>query len=347
MCSAAFGQGSQMKQTLFLIGPSDVEGQSSTVIESRNDREITGSANWTGLLPIWPFVAGDASLQAKSIYGLVGIQKIETSTTPSINIFNLVADADASANSLHAIQAMERNLHALRWFNRPHNVLKTSRARLPQTLASIPHCRVPRVFASSARSFDELVAQCSTFDAWPLIIRASGYHSGEHMLVLDSLAGLEPLRELAWLYKGIFLIEFVDTRSADNLYTKTRVIMIDGVPYPRHSIVSNQRFIHAKNRADLMGHDNALCRREERVLADLSELGLPDHGAIFAAIHQRIGLDVFGIDFTVLNGQMLVFEANAVMNFLDQDYGAAGRYRYLEPHVQTLKRALKKMLMTA
>jgi len=281
------------------------------------------------------------------MYGLVGIQKIETSKTPSINIFNLIADADASSNSLHIAQSMERDLHPLRWFNRPHNVFKTSRARLPQTLSDIPHCRVPKVFASNANSYDELVAQCTTFDAWPLIIRASGYHSGKHMVLLDSMAELEPLRELAWLYKGIFLIEFVDTRSAENLYTKTRVIMIDGVPYPRHSIVSNQRFIHAKNRADLMGQDNELCRREERVLTDLSVLGLPDHGDIFAAIHRRIGLDVFGIDFTVLNGQMLVFEANAVMNFLDQDYGSAGRYRYLEPHVRTLKRALKKMLMTA
>jgi hypothetical protein len=336
-----------MKQTLFLIGPSDIEGQSSTIIESSDDQQIKGSANWTGMLPIWPFVSSDPSLQAKSMYGLVGIQRIETPKESKLNIFNLVADADASINSLNTIQSMEQNLHPLRWFNRPYNVLKTSRARLPQTLANIPNCRVPRVFSSRAKSYDELEAHCKTFDAWPLIIRASGYHSGEHMLLLESMAQLEPSRDLPWLYKGVFLIEFVDYKNAEALYEKTRVIMIDGVAYPRHSIITENCFIHAKNRSDLMGQDDALCRREERVLDNLSELGLKNHADVFAAIHQRIGLDVFGIDFTVIDGQMLVFEANAVMNFLDQDYGVNGRYRYLEPHIRVLKRAVKKMLMTA
>ena len=55
----------------------------------------------------------------------------------------------------------------------------------------------------------------------------------------------------------------------------------------------------------------------------------------------------FGIDFALVDGQMVVFEANACMNFLSQDYGEDGRYRYLESYIKTLKHGVKKMLMRA
>lgn len=99
------------------------------------------------------------------------------------------------------------------------------------------------------------------------------------------------------------------------------------------------------NRADLMDHDVNLCRREKYFLEYLRDEGLNRYADVFSAIHERIGLDIFGVDFALVDNEVVVFEANACMQFLKQDYGADRRYRYLETHIRVIKRAIKKMLM--
>ena len=131
------------------------------------------------------------------------------------------------------------------------------------------------------------------------------------------------------------------------IYTKNRVIMVDGAPYPRHSITSDQCFIHSANRADLMGSRDELCAAEKEYLSYLRDCGMKEYGDVFKRIYKRIGLDVFGIDYCVVEGVVVVFEANACMDFLSQDYGTDDRYRYLEPFIRAARRATKRMLMTA
>jgi hypothetical protein len=298
-------------------------------------------------VPIQPFVWNDPTLKAKSMFALMGIQTITVPEGARPNLFNMVGDADASVGALKQVQALEREINHFRCFNRAANVLKTSREGLQKTLAGIPGCRLPRVSTCQATSYDELNSACAEFSAWPLIIRAAGFHGGENMCLLNKLSDLESIKDRPWLYAGVLLMEFIDCRNENKLYQKTRVIMIDGVPYPRHSIVSDNHFIHAKNRSDLMDQDDSLCRREEGLLVYLRDEGLIEYGEVFSAIYQRIGLDIFGIDYAMLGGELVIFEANACMDFLSQDYGANGRYRYLEPHVRVLRRAVKKMLMTA
>jgi hypothetical protein len=338
-----------MKQTLFLVGPSDIEGQSSTNIEFADAARVTGRAHWEGVMTILPFIMNDPTLKQKSIVGLVGVQSFKAPENARLNLFNLVGDADASIGTLQKIQTIAQEIRPLRHLNRPEDVFKTSRERLQTTLANIPGCRMPNVIACDAKSFGELATACEELDNWPLIIRARGYHRGENMRLLENIAQLALIKDSPWLYQGVLLIQFIDYRNERNLYQKTRVIMVDGVPYPRHSIVSDQHFIHARNRSDLMDVDDELCRQEDAYLAYLRDEGLTSQetGGVFTAIHQRIGLDIFGIDCAVVGGKLVIFEANACMDFLSQDYGRNGRYQYLEPHIRRLKRAVKRLLMNA
>ena len=337
-----------MKPTLFLVGPSDIEGQSWTKIERREAGRVKGAFEWSGLLPILPFVKADATLSAKSTFVFIGIhEKFSMPRNAHLNLFNIVGDADASLKMLNIIQAMEDKIRPQRCFNRTSDVFKTSRGRLPETLSDIPGCYVPHVEASDPKSFGELEKACEKFDTWPLILRARGYHGGENMLLLSDRSQLDTIKDNPWLYDGIFLMEHVDYRNEGKLYQKTRVLYVDGVPYPRHSIISDCWSIHSKNRADLMDQDLELCHQEERFLAYLRTAGLKEYGAVFSAIQKRIGLDIFGVDFALVDGKVVVFEANACMEFLSQDYGEDGRYRYLESYVRTLKHAVKKMLMNA
>jgi hypothetical protein len=337
-----------MIPTFFLMGPSDIEGQSWTKKKRLENGRVKGTAQWSGLLPIAPFIMADATLSAKSTFVMIGIHEtLKIPKNARLNLFNLVGDADASASTLKTIQLLEDKIQPLRYFNRVSDVFKTSRERLPVTLLNIPGCSVPRIKASNPRSFDEFASACEEFAVWPLIVRARGYHGGEYMLLLEDRSRLDILKDKPWIYNGIFLIEYVDYRNEQGLYQKSRIIMVDGVPYPRHSIFSEQWAVHAASRADLMGQDIELCRQEEKFLAYLSDAGMKEYGEVFHAIQERIGLDIFGIDFALVDGKVVVFEANVCMNFLGQNYGEHGRYQYLEGYVKNLKRAVKKMLLNA
>ena len=117
-----------MIPTLFLMGPSDIEGQSWTKKKHLEDGRVKGIAQWSGLLPLAPFVMDDATLSAKSTFVMIGIHEtLETPKNARLNLFNLVGDADASVTTLKTIQALENKIQPLRYFNHASDIFKTSR----------------------------------------------------------------------------------------------------------------------------------------------------------------------------------------------------------------------------
>jgi len=335
-----------MKTTLFLLGASDNEAQSPSTRERvRGGVQVT--TDFAGVLPILPYVMSDPTMSAKSHTVVVGVHEIELARNAQVNLFNLVGDADSSAAMLHNIEAIAGRIKPARLFNPPRHVFRTSRSRLPQTLADIPGCIVPRVEAANPGNYAELRTVCREFGAWPMIVRARGFHGGEHMVLLAEEAQLGSLEGQSWPYGGIFLIQYIDARNEQGLNHKIRVVMVDGVPYVRHCIYSDQWAVHTSGRSILMDRDRSLCRREEQFLASFRDRGLGEYAAVFREIYQRIGLDVFGIDFALVDGQILIFEANACMSFVGARYGSDDRYQYLDNYVRDVRRALKKLLVKA
>lgn len=330
-----------MKRTLFLVAPSDDRSLNPVSREPVGDgRDRVEMALW-GVLPILPYIESDDTLRTHSDLLLLGANRVELPDLRGGNLFNLVGDADASPRALGGIQAIANRIRPQRLFNAPGAVMNTARARVPKTLAGIPGCVVPRTEALQVADFDQLVAACDAFGCWPLILRAVGYHGARHILRLGDRAELESVREQAWLYGPICLVEYVDYRGADGLFQKNRVIFIDGRAYPRHAIFSDQWLVNAGRMAGQMRESAELREREQAFLAG----GLARFGGIFEEIGRRVGLDVFGVDFAVKDGALVVFEANACMKFLDRPGSADARVAYLDDHVRVLKRALKRMLM--
>ena len=89
----------------------------------------------------------------------------------------------------------------------------------------------------------------------------------------------------------------------------------------------------------------SLCHREARFLNNFRQKGLKKYAKVFREIYHRVGLDVFGIDFALVDGQIMIFEANACMSFVGARYGDDERYSYLDDYVIAVRRALKKMLI--
>lgn len=334
-----------MIQTLFLLGPSDTEAQNPQKNITPEKGGVRVTEELTGVLPILPYVMNDPTLRVNSAQVLVGVHSIRLPKNARFNLFNLVGDADSSGNMLLKIQHIGNEIQPRRFFNQPSYVFRTSRGRLPATLANISGCLVPRTETHNPRTFGELLAACQKFGSWPMIVRSRGEHGGQKMLLLSELDQLESVKDLEWLYSGICIVEFIEYKNKDGLYQKNRVIMIDGIAYPRHSIFSDKWIIHAGSRSDLMHTDLELCRREERLLAELRDTGMGKYARTFHEIQARVGLDVFGVDFAIMEDEIVVFEANACMNFLDRRFRASDRYQYMDSHVNALKRAIKKLLL--
>ena len=335
-----------MNPTLFLLGPSDDEARNPSTREHvQGGVKVTTSLS--GLLPILPYVSADPDLSPRSTMVLVGVHEIRIPANTQVNLFNLVGDADSSQGMLQRIQMIADQIRPWRYFNPAENILTTARGQLPTTLANIPGCILPCVESVSPVNFSEFCLACEKFDSWPLIVRAIGYSGGANMVLLNSPSELESLRDQSWLYGGILLVQYIDCRDEDGLYNKTRVIVVDGVPYPRHSIYSDQWLSSTASRA-WMDSNVELCQREERFLAYLRDEGMKQYGPVFREINQRIGLDIFGIDFALVNGQMVIFEANACMTFLRRRrWSRDPRYDYLDTHITALWGAVKTMLLNA
>ncbi len=335
-----------MNPTLFLLGPSDDAARNPSTRE-RVQGGVKVTTNLLGLLPILPYVTADPELSPRSTMVLVGVHEIRIPANTPVNLFNLVGDADSSPDMLQTIHRIADQIRPRRYFNPAANVYRTARGQLPTTLANIPGCILPRVASVGPVNFSELRSACENFDCWPLIVRAKGYNGGANMVMLNDPSELESLRDLSWPHGGVFLVQYIDCRDETGLYNKTRVIMVDGVPYPRHSIYSDQWLSNTASRA-LMDSHVELCQREESFLAYLCDEGMREYGPVFRGISQRLGLDVFGIDFALVNGRMVIFEANPCMTFLRRRrWSNAPRYDYLDTHITALWQAVKNMLLNA
>ena len=336
-----------MRHTLFLLGPSDKDVLDASSGQKVEGKGVRMTADLSGVLPILPYVNGEETLRAHSQTILVGLQKIRLRRGMDVNLFNLVGDADASSIVLRQIDDLVQAIKPVRYFNTTDAVHRSARAALPSTLQDIPGCIVPETRAADPATLDELCSACRAFGHWPVIIRSRGHHGAGEMRLLHDESELASLQPAAWMFDGVFLIQFIDCRTEDGLYQKLRIVMIDGVAYARQCVFSDQWSIHAGSRSDLMDDDDELCRRERELLQMLTESGLQKHAPALSAIQQRIGLDVFGIDLALVGDSLVIFEANACMRFLGRDDFSNTRYSYLTPYKQQLRDALKKLLINA
>ena len=228
-------------------------------------------------------------------------------------VLNLVTDPDQQPRTLEAVQKLLRGYRG-RIVNRPEAVLRTTRDLVARRLAGIRGLRVPKVLrlrnpkpgaASKAAERAGL--------AFPLIVRVAGTHTGRVLGLSDDAAGLDALCG----GRGDFIAtEFVDYRSADGLFRKYRFWAFGKRSIFRHMVASDDWNVHVKARLAFMLERNDLIAEEQKLLTLAEGAFPPQIHAVFDAVRTRIGLDFFGMDFALgSDGQVILFEANATMNF--------------------------------
>jgi hypothetical protein len=226
-------------------------------------------------------------------------------------LVNLITEAEGNAKVLENLKKLLRGVPG-RVINKPDAVLRSTRDQVARLLTGIPGLIVPK--AVRLRGAKAALAAKTLEKAGiapPIIVRETGTHTGKIVGLFDSaneaVAALGPGEHIA--------TQFVDFASADGRYRKFRVYFIGSHVILRHMIVSDVWNVHVKDRTRFMSQHPELVA-EERALFDSAEPFAPEVRKVLDAVRERMPLDFFGMDFAMTrDGQLVLFEANATMNF--------------------------------
>ena len=226
-------------------------------------------------------------------------------------LLNLITEPEGNAKVLENLKKLLRGVPG-RVINRPEAVLRTTRDQVSRTLSGIPGLVAPKaVRLDGGRRAIAAKALERAGMTPPIILRQTGTHTGKIVGLFNNIgeavAALGPGEHIA--------TEFVDFASADGLYRKYRVYFIGDKLILRHMIVSDVWNVHVKDRTRFMSEHRELVA-EERALFENDEPFSPAVRKVFDAVRERMPLDFFGMDFAFAqDGQLVLFEANATMNF--------------------------------
>ena len=255
-------------------------------------------------------------------------------------ILNFITDPDLNPRSLANLQKLLRRYRG-KVVNRPEAVLRTSREQVAASLSGTPGLRVPRVLrlpggkpAATARVLDR------ARPSFPLILRRAGTHTGHIIGLIDDPDALQAAVAKAGDY---IATEFVDYCGADGLYRKYRVFFFGDRLVFRHMIVFDEWSVHGRSRMKFMAERPELLREEAKLCAEPEGPFPPSWNEVFREVRSRMAPDFFGLDFGVdRSGQMVLFEANATMNFFPPVVDP--RFDYLKLPLPAGKDAFRSMV---
>ncbi|HEU0167177.1 MAG TPA: tetratricopeptide repeat protein [Chloroflexota bacterium] len=253
-------------------------------------------------------------------------------------IINAISDADRCPDALRDAEALIGRSGAPH-LNAPARVLATARAASACQLGGLPDVVAPRTIAYERGNLTSKDLGRAGFE-WPLLVRAPGYHTGEHFLKVDRSQDLAAaVAQLPG--DDLLAIEYLDLFGLDGTVRKYRVMMIDGELYPLHAAVSRNWMVHYFS-ADMAS--SAEHRAEdEAFLRDMPGVLGPRGMAALGRIRDAAGLDYAGIDFSLdAEGRVVVFEANASMVVPRPDADERWAYR-VEP-VERIYAAIDRMI---
>lgn len=230
--------------------------------------------------------------------------------------------------------------------NLPEHIAVLSRDGVCAALQHIPKVDMPITARADRSALQALAAGTTTVDAllpqddFPLIVRPVGSHAGTNLEKMTCSGDL--VNYLALVDAERFYISrFVDYRSADGLFRKYRIALIEGRPFVCHFAMSSHWMIHYLN----AGMNESAEKRAEEAdcMAHFDEEFAVRHATALQAIHQRMKLPYLGIDCAeTRSGDLLIFEIDNAMivHAMDDE----DMYPYKKPAMQKVFSAFRQML---
>lgn len=228
---------------------------------------------------------------------------------PRKPLVNHMGDADYYGEALaQAINIVETT--GAPCFNAPRAIAALRRDRLPELLAGLDGVTVPRCIKTRPRNFEDLAAAVlSNGLTYPVIARLPATHGGKSQTLVEDEGRWSNLNSIPWGGRELYVTQFHDYRDPDGFYRKQRVAVVGDRILPRHGAAGRQWSVDAVvTLPELLEEElNWALEFDEKVLPLIEER--------VKKIGDRIGLDYFGIDYSLRpNGDMLIFEVSASMS---------------------------------
>ena len=223
-----------------------------------------------------------------------------------------IGESAASAPVLAALTPLLAGMTLLN--NAPAFIATLTRDHVSTLMTGAPGIHAPRTHRLTRAQL-----QTHGFPAgltFPLLLRPLGSHAG---LGLDQIIDAAELTR--WLAEHpvteVYAAPFIDYRGPDGYFSKQRVVLIKGRPYPSHLAASDHWMVHYLN-ADMEFHPER--RAIEAAWMDDFARYAARHAQAFANLHRIFPLDYFGIDCAEgPDGRLLVFEVDVAMIVHDMD----------------------------
>ena len=238
---------------------------------------------------------------------------------PHALVFNLIADADLCADALPRAAEIAAMSDAP-LLNAPDLVASTGRLDIARRLGALADVETSAMRLTTRA---DLLAHAP--EAFPLLLRAPGFHAGQHFVRVERREDLQAALE-ALPGEDAIAMSVLDARGQDGYHRKYRALAIGGKWYPLHLAASPDWKVHYFSAG--MGSRAEHREEERRFLDDMPGVLGPRACAALAAIADTVGLDYFGVDFALApDGGLRVFEANAAMVTLDPSSDPMWDYR--------------------
>ncbi len=259
-------------------------------------------------------------------------------------MLNTVAEPDTERRSLESLDRFLAGRPDIALINHPARVLETTRDNNWRRFSKIAGLAFPRTerLAKGAMDAPALVRRIREMGfAYPMILRETGTHTARTVILADDADEAERYFAKA---KGteFYVIEYIEERLDGGFFNKKRMFCIDGVLYPVVSHIDTVWNVHGMNRLTVMRNAPWMQEQEQAYIKDpASAIGAENH-KILQGLHDVVGLDFFGIDFTVrADGSLLIFEVNASMRHSDDH---SRNFDYLRPNMDRITDAFADML---
>lgn len=230
--------------------------------------------------------------------------------------------------------------------NLPKSILGLDRHTLCAQLATVPGLEIPitervsRSWLEGLADGNHTLAGALSDGHFPIIVRPIGSHAGLGLEKLDSAKSIASY--LGGRPEDMFFISrYVDYASADGLFRKYRLILIDGKAYACHMAIADQWKIWYLNADMTLNEAN---RAEEARFMGLfdEDFGLRHAGAL-REMARRLGTEYCTIDCAeTKDGKLLIFEADNTAIVHDMDPPSI--FPYKAPQMRKIFRAFVEML---
>ncbi|MDE2379610.1 hypothetical protein [Bradyrhizobium sp.] len=304
---------------------------------------LAAAIDMGGNTPI-EFLIEGSDVELLTLYVVKGVGLPEPLPDHDIAIV-VASDSEECREALAAIDAA-----AARWprplLNLPSRIANLDRDKLHRLLAGIEGLDIPATICATRAQLTELSqARLRCVDIadelrFPMIARPRGSHAGVGLARIDDAASLADYLA-ARQEQEFFVARFVDYSSADGLYRKYRLAVVDGRPFACHMAIADRWDIWYLNA--YMAFSEEKRAEEATFMRDFDQAFGARHRAALDEMIGRMGLDYFTIDCAEnKDGELLIFEADntAVVHNMD----SPDVFPYKQPQMRKIFAAFTAML---